>query len=375
MEQLTKKEESAIEKIVIQTGVSEETGLIIKNAFSEIESKLSEWKEKVALIKVTDASQVREMKLARETRLALKDVRLDADKLRKALKENNNRENRAIQECYNYVESEIKPMEEHCLLQEKFAELQEQKRLEERKAKRLEELMPYNVAVDMAMIESMGEESWEIYFAGVKKTHEEARIKQEQEERERIEAEKKAEQERIEREKKEAEEREAMRIENERLKKEAEEKEKALAIERAKAEEERKAAEEKARKEREEADRKLAEEKAKQEAERKRIEAENQAKLEDERKERERIQAELKAKQEAEMAEKKRLEKEEQERIAEQQRRNAAPDKEKLQELVKNIRNAELPVVTTEKAKILLANIKSLLEKIAVYTENGIKEL
>lgn len=375
MEQLTKKEESAIEKIVIQTGVSEETGLIIKNAFSEIESKLSEWKEKVALIKVTDASQVREMKLARETRLALKDVRLDADKLRKALKENNNRENRAIQECYNYVKSEIKPMEEHCLLQEKFAELQEQKRLEERKAKRLEELMPYNVAVDMAMIESMGEESWEIYFAGVKKTHEEARIKQEQEERERIEAEKKAEQERIEREKKEAEEREAMRIENERLKKEAEEKEKALAIERAKAEEERKAAEEKARKEREEADRKLAEEKAKQEAERKRIEAENQAKLEDERKERERIQAELKAKQEAEMAEKKRLEKEEQERIAEQQRRNAAPDKEKLQELVKNIRNAELPVVTTEKAKILLANIKSLLEKIAVYTENGIKEL
>jgi hypothetical protein len=403
MSQLIEKTE--IDLIVSQSGVKEETGIAIKNAFSEIETKLSEWKEKVALIKVTDASQIREMKLARETRLALKDVRIDADKIRKALKENNTKENRAIQDAYNYIESEIKPMEEHCLLQEKFAELQEQKRLEERKSKRLEELMPYNVAVDMAMIESMGEESWDMYFAGVKKTHEEAILKQQQEEKERIESEKKAEQERIERERQDklAEERknqlipywqfvpdaykathmgmgtemefqsileeakktlhkfelerERQRKENERLKKEAEEKEKALAIER-----------EKARKEKEDADRKLAEEKAKQDAENKRIQEENQAKLDAERKERERVEAELKK-------EKERIEKQEQERILEEQRRNAAPDKEKLQELVINLRKAELPVVTTEKAKSLIANIKVLIEKIAVYAENGIKEL
>ena len=59
----------------------------IKERFENFFLTANEWKEKAFEIVVTDVTQKDLMKQAREARLLLKGIRTDADKVRKALKE------------------------------------------------------------------------------------------------------------------------------------------------------------------------------------------------------------------------------------------------------------------------------------------------
>lgn len=129
--------------IVEQTGVQKSTADELSASFGPIFGQLSEWKTKAVSLVVTDASQATEMKQAREARLALKDIRVSADKRRKELKEDSIRYGRAVQSVYNYIEDEIKPLEEHLLLQENFAKIQQEKAESQLAAARVEELGPY----------------------------------------------------------------------------------------------------------------------------------------------------------------------------------------------------------------------------------------
>src|SRR5438105_901045 len=91
------------------------SGLDIKGAASIIDSfqplfnQAEEWRKKVEAINITDVSQVREMKLARETRLALKEIRVNTEHARKKLKENCLREGKAIEGIANVIKFLIEP--------------------------------------------------------------------------------------------------------------------------------------------------------------------------------------------------------------------------------------------------------------------------
>lgn len=302
----------------------------LKIAFEPFFEKVSEWKEKANSLVVTSADQKAEMKEAREGRLALKEIRVAAEKTRKALKEDSLKKGKVIDAAYSLIENQIKPLEAHLELQEKFAEIQEAKRLAEVKAARLELLRPYTVAIDANLIGMMSDDMFDNFLNGTKRKHEEAIEAERLAEVARLEAIEAARLAQIERERIEAEQREAMRIENERLKAEAAIQEAEMKAQREKAEAERKAFEESVRLERE--------------------------KAEAERKERERLEANRLA---AERAEKERLAKIEAERVEAERKAKSAPDKEKIVAYADMLAAIELPQIENEDTANLLAFIHS----------------
>lgn len=326
-------------KVVETSGVEAQTATTLKEKFLPFFEQAEEWKRKAEALVVTDASQVHDMKMARTARLALKEIRVNADKTRKELKEDSLRYGKAVQGVYNVIEYLIAPIEKHLQEQEDFVAIAEAKRKAELKASREMELQPFAEFVPFGL--NLGEMSEEDYA----KTLNGAKLQSQA----KIEAEQKAEAERIAKEKAEAEERERIKIENEKLKAEAEAKEKQLAEERAKAEAERKAIEEKARKEKAAADAKLKAEKEaneKLQAEiRAKAEAEEKAKREAEAK----AQAEMKAK---ELADKK---------------AKAAPDKAKLNDFAKMLDELALPELKSEEANKVLTDAKTLLAKVSTF--------
>lgn len=240
-------------KMVEESGLEKTKAQILLESFQNFFEEAAKWEARAKTIKVTSADQEDDMKIARVGRLALREMRLDVEKRRKELKEQSLREGKAIDGISNALKAVVIPVEEYLEQQEKFVEIQEEKKRE--------------------LI--------------------------------RLEVEKKIEEERIAKEKAEAEERERIKIENARLLKEAEERElkakaereaheKAMAEEKSKAESERKKQEEALRKEREESDRKMKEAEAKAKAEQCRLKKEADEKAEIERKERERLEAILK---------------------------------------------------------------------------------
>ena len=74
-------------KVVDTSGVEAQTATTLKEKFLPFFEQAEEWKRKAETLVVTDASQVHDMKMARTARLALKEIRVNADKTRKALKE------------------------------------------------------------------------------------------------------------------------------------------------------------------------------------------------------------------------------------------------------------------------------------------------
>lgn len=326
-------------KVVETSGLEEQTGSYIKEKFLPFFEQAEEWNRKAKTLVVTDINQKHEMQMARAARLALREIRINADKTRKELKEDSLRYGKAVQGVYNVIEYLIAPTEKYLEEQEKFAEIQEAKRKSELKADREMQLQPYMEYVPYGLpLGDMKEDEFSKLLTGAKLQLEA-----------KIEAEKKAEQERIAREKAEAEERERIRLENEKLKAERAEAEKKMAEERAKVEAERKAAEEKARKEREAAE----------------------AKLKAERAERERLQAEIKAKEEAELKAKRDAEaKAEAERKAQalaEKKAKAAPDKAKLKDFAEFINNISYPEVKSEEAVKIISDAKGLLAKVSTY--------
>lgn len=184
-----------------------------------------EWESKARTIKISSPSQVAEMKQAREARLELKEIRVNAEKTRKELKEQSLREGKAIDGVANVIKALIVPIEEYLEGQENFAE----RLVEEQKMRVLADrsvaLQPYVQDLAMYNLKEMSEEG----FQNLLKSSMIAWNAQRD-------AEVEAGKQRIAKEKEEAHSREAQRIENERLKKEAQEKDVIIAAEREKKE-------------------------------------------------------------------------------------------------------------------------------------------
>lgn len=121
-------------------GVSEESKKLIKKSFSEVFSKINEWKEIVYDINVFSEEDEDAMQKAKEAGKILLKARTGSDKVRKELKAESTAYGKAVQGVYNWIESEIRPLESHCEEQAKFKEIQAQLRRGELRDERVDDL-------------------------------------------------------------------------------------------------------------------------------------------------------------------------------------------------------------------------------------------
>lgn len=219
--------EKNLTKIKIPNELESDTKLVLQKSFEPFYLQASEWMKKAKALIVSDAGQTKEMAEARVARLALKNIRVDVEKMRKTLKEDSLKKGQAIDTIAKTLKELIEPIESHLEQQEKFAELQDLKMREERKIKRTELLFPYVDNVDFFDLLNMPEEGFAQLLGGSKAGHEY-----------KIAQQKKAEEDRIAKEKADKEERERMVSENEKLKQEQQKKDLQLKQEREKADKE-----------------------------------------------------------------------------------------------------------------------------------------
>ncbi len=213
---------------------------------------------------------------------------------------------------------------------EKWAEIQEEKRIAILTSERIEILKQYEVDASLISVGQMTDDIWTKYLSGTKLEFEARKAKEAKEIYDRIEAEKK-----------EAERIEAQRVENEILRKKTEEQELILKAEREKAQVEKAKAEAEAKKAKDISDKAIAESKAKAD----------------------KLTAELKAKAEAEA-------KIEADRIKAEKLAKAAPDKIKLETVAKSIDlilSMSIVDFKTKEATKILEDAYGLLKKVSTF--------
>lgn len=263
--------ENQLQAIVRESDLAPAKAKVLLENFQNYFEVASEWESKAKAIVVTSPLQKEDMALAREGRLELKEKRLAVERVRKVLKEQSLREGKAIDGIANVLKALIVPIEDYLEKQERFVEIQEEKKLE---AKRLE------IERRMAEEERLAQE---------KAAAEQERLRQENEKLKK-DAEEVAK--KVAEEKKKQEDAFALEIAQANARLEAENK---------KAEAERRAIEDKAKMEKAKADAKLRAEREKADAARRdaeetarRLKERERAKLEAERKEKERLEEILK---------------------------------------------------------------------------------
>ena len=324
----------------------------IRDGFESAFAQAESWREKALAIRVTSLADKEEMKQAREMRLALKNLRVEAEKKRKALKEDALVMGRAIDGVNNLLLAAIQPLERHLEEQEKFAERLAEQERQRRLAERTEALQPYLEAGQaVPALDVMTDAQFVKYLDDAKLLH-----------AAKIEAAQRAEAERIAREQAEAAERERLRLENERLRAEAIAAEAKAKAEREAAEKAQREAAEKARKEREALEAKAKAEREAAERELARIKAEQEAVAIIERSAREKLERELAAKQAAEVAKAKA-------EAAAAKKAARAPDKTKLLTIAATVRAIQFPTVSTPDAAAVLADIEAKRESFAKWIE------
>lgn len=292
----------------IPSGLPRADGVAIWGAF---QSDIERLKATSATITIRDAKDTHGMKLARDMRLAFRTLRLSIDSKADELKADAQREVKRIEKSARDLRKLCEEQEAALAEKEQFAILEAARLEDDLRTARHAELAPWlppgmSPAVDLGKI---GEELW-VEMRDRCRTAFEG-----EQERKRIEEEK-----RLEADRKRREEEERVRAENARLKKEAEEREAAAKEEREAAEAEQRRlkaeAEERERtaaEEREKIAAERAQERAKAEKERAAVEAKAKAEQERQRKE---FEAKERAAREAQEAEQK--------RIVEQQRQKDA---------------------------------------------------
>lgn len=155
METLTQN--NALTVIINDSGVNEMTKDLLEIKFAPYLDMLKAWQEKAETLIVTSPDQKELMKQAREARLAVRNIRIEANNVRKELKEESNKYNKAVQDVYNLIEWAITPIEEHLLHQEQFAERYEAQRIKDLRAARIAELEPVIDFVPTSFLADMGE--------------------------------------------------------------------------------------------------------------------------------------------------------------------------------------------------------------------------
>lgn len=169
---------------------------------------------------VTSIDQVTEMKLARATRLALKNLRVEIEHKRKELVEDMTKQTAAINGEARKLKSIIEPLEERLEEQENFIARETLRIEDENRTARHAEIAPFLTGPLSLDLGKMPDEDFAKMLADAKDL---AALREERIRKEKEEAEAKS--------KAESEERERIRLENEELKRQAEEAKRLALIE------------------------------------------------------------------------------------------------------------------------------------------------
>lgn len=344
---------TALSKLLSDAGLAPEKAGLIVETLAPLVEQAGELCREAQGVTVTDATQVTEMRQAREIRLKLVKVRTGAEAARKVLKADALALGKAIDACGNWIKNQTEPVEARLMECELFAERAEAARKQKLRDERYALLAEVGT-VDAAIVSTLGDmkqDAFDAMLQGAKLAK-----KAREEEAKRQEQARKDEEARRARELEEARAKQAQaeaeaaklraeRAEQDRLAAEAAERERRAreAIE-AKARAEREAAEIKAREEREAIRAKAAAEQA--EAERK-LRAEREAREKIEREQRERDAAEKKRRDAEARAAKKAA---------------AAPDADKLRAYAKSIGAIKPPTCSTQEGRNAVMRIETALE-------------
>lgn len=152
---------NALVTFINQKNVDVELRDNLIKSFQNFYDQVEEWKKKAEGIKITSIDQVREMQIARNARLAFKDLRINVDKVRKELKDEYLRKCQIIDGIAKIITDSITPIEDYLKEQEKFAEIQAQKIKDELKAKRILELAAFEVNCEFYDLANMPEDIYQ----------------------------------------------------------------------------------------------------------------------------------------------------------------------------------------------------------------------
>ena len=282
----------------------------LTQAYADLKTQADGWMEKAREIKVTDVSQVKEMKLARESRLALVKVRGNVERLRVSLVADAKKYTSGVDAYARAIREESEAVEAVLFDAENFAVRKEEERKAALREARGKVLTEMGVNPAMYQLGEMGEPDWQQLHAGLVAAKEQARVASEQL------AKKQAE---------ELAERQRIAAENERLRREAAA---------AKAEADRLAAE---------SARVLAEERQKAAKSQAAIEADLARILDMERRKAAEIQAQLQAERNRKADE---MREAERRAVEYEAARNAATDAEKLERFMDALNSIEVPALT-----------------------------
>jgi hypothetical protein len=319
-------------KIIESGAISAGLGKELLQTFAPLAQKADKLARDAAAITVTDATQVSAMREARKQRLALREVRCDAENRRKEHKADFLKAGKIIDNMAAHVASLCESEEARLEECEKFAERAEAAARAKLAEERTALLLPLGVDVRAYDLGGMKAEAFDQLLEG-------AKLAKEKREREAEEA-------RVAEEKRKAEEaaeRERMRVENERLRAEKQAAEAAAAEARRKAEAERAEAERVAKAERDALEAKAAKERK---AAADKLAAANA--------EAARLKAEAAAREKAEAAA--RAEADRKARAA-----AAAPDAEKLRMFAGHLSLTIPPDAATDEGKIAMRRASNML--------------
>lgn len=194
--------------------------------FDSFKERIEKLKKTAETLVVTDVNDKVGMALARTTRLAYKDIRVEITHRHKELKADILEEGNRLDKAKRDMLATIETLEERLLLQEQFAQRKADEELAAKIQHRTEQLVKFwNPALPLPDLGALTVDQFDTVLSDAETTH-----------NAKIAAAAKVEADRIAKEKAEAEERERVRLENVRLKEEAAQREAASKKEREKQE-------------------------------------------------------------------------------------------------------------------------------------------
>jgi hypothetical protein len=164
----TEEKTNALIVQIEQSGLKTAAALSLKEKFLPFFKQAMEWKSEIESIVITETGQVKEMKRAKEIRLAIKDIRVAVEKERKILKQDSLREGQAIDLIANTFKEILEPVEAEAKQKELYDEIQEELRKANLKIERTEKLSFYVADTTLFSLGEMSEEAFEQLYNGSK---------------------------------------------------------------------------------------------------------------------------------------------------------------------------------------------------------------
>jgi len=344
-----------------KSGLDDERHNMLANAFNQITVGLEDALEEAKGIQISGVTDLVNMRKARESRLALRTIRIETENKRKKMKEASLLEGKAIDGMANIVKALVVPVEKDLQEKEDYIQRKEDERIallvEERKAS----MAKFEVDCEHFDLGAMKDEAFATLLASSEAGYN-ARIKAERDEaeaKENAELARRAEEMRLRKAKEEAEaiaeklrkEKEAAEFEVIQQKVDAEKERKRVELE---AQETKRQFEEASRLQHETLNKVMEEDRLKKEAEFAELEAQSQ-RLRD-----------AEAKRIADEAEAKRVE---------EQRRLEGSDKDKLLVLIDDIMGVVIPTVSSDAAQVALCGTHKLISELISKLSSVIKEM